>query len=209
MASKLARKIGCLLAGANYVHTGYLHDAVEVIDRAIQGKTISAKEVARLQENESCFGSCVEANNDLLRTNTQLREAVEYQAEWKKYWAGWYGRTETKAEKFRNKLWDAEQEVHDLKYELGKHRETATNLLCEEEKEISRLRKEIERLQKTGTTLASYIILKLDDWDANQFIKQEHPLATSEQITPPPCLKPLDAMKWNESVVTGTITYRG
>lgn len=181
MASKIAQTISKHLHSKPYwaLSEAFLS---EQIDEAIKGKTISTKEIARLQEGEQILASAIDANNDLLRTNSELRAEVK-QLDSLGLWACKLATGAIcKEEEFRNKLWDAEQEIHDLKREREIEREIGQEVY--------------------GRALA------LENWNCLQVVTQEiKPDPAPEQIMPPPCLKPLDAMRWNEQVVTGSITY--
>lgn len=76
MASKLARQIGALLLAHDYLSILGTTGAIEVIDRVLQGRTISKKEVARLQDSERILSSAIDANNDLLRAKQDLRTEI-------------------------------------------------------------------------------------------------------------------------------------
>lgn len=170
MASKLARQITMLLLGNDYIYTFRSHKVMEKIDSVLKGKTISAKEIARLQEGEQILASAIDANNDLLRTKAYQRSIIL-----------------------------------GLENEIQKQRENSRALqekLTISTQNESQLRNEITSLRLDNLVLQNIGHLF---YIANKIQPDPEP----EQIIPPPCLKPLDAMRWNESVVTGSITYRG
>lgn len=76
MASKLARQITMLLLAHDTVVPFRSNQVAGLIDDVLKGKTISKKEVARLQENEQILSSAIDANNDLLRTNSELKREL-------------------------------------------------------------------------------------------------------------------------------------
>ena len=119
MARKLARQIGCLLLANNTITPFCANRAVEVIDRAIQGKTITKKEVERFQESDRIL---------------KVIETEQY---------FFFDRT---IADLKSKLWDAEQEVHDLKYELEKQRDNATEQLKLNDEYLQSLRRELDHL---------------------------------------------------------------
>lgn len=126
--------------------------------------------------------------------------------------ADWYVAEKSKVENLRTKLWDAEQEIHDLKQYVEK----CDNLRFAAEKQSKEFQEALQILaQQHVNLMVDYLklvnatqVVHIANKDAANAQQQEDK-QEPEQITPPPCLKPLDAMKWNEQVVTGSITYRG
>jgi len=75
----------------------------------------------------------------------------------------------------KNKLWAAEQEIHDLKVALERQRENALEIVAQQEKEIQKL-----------VNLSVDLVAR--HFDPNWPI---------EQIDPPTCLNGFDALKWS------------
>lgn len=195
MASKLARKIAQLLVAHECVLAYKIPNLLDIIDRTIKDQSISKKEVARLQENERILGSAIGANNDLLQTNSDLKRELAITDREADCLAKWLVAEKFKTEKLKAKLWNAEQEIHDLKYEREKQNEY------------------VEHLEITNRTLCISPFLWKWGWESVPTPELKicsnpshiHDWWSGPEcdtpLIPPPCLKPLDAMKWSEQTM--------
>lgn len=194
MASKLARKIAQLLVGNDCVLTYKVPNLLDIIDRAVKDQSISKKEVARLQESERILSSAIDANNDLLRTNSELKRELSITDREAGVLAKWLVAEKKISQELQEKLTISIE--NGINYELNK--------------KIREQDSYIEQLEVTNRTLRiAPVVWRWSDeltveenvkgWMDSVGWKNEYKLF--EPLIPPPCLKPLDAMKWSEQTM--------
>jgi len=192
MASTIAKHIHKALS--DWIANSNDHrDDLDVIDMAIQGKTISVKEVARLQATEQILA------HDLIRTRAEIVDLTLRNEQLQRhisFWLTFVGEATkcalARIEEFKSKLWDAEQEIHDLKYALEKESE---KLQKEQEQNRALTRENLELFVENRLVWQTPDDIWFWEWDRSA---TEY---ASEQITPPPCLKPNDAVTWSNKRV--------
>jgi hypothetical protein len=128
--SKIARQITMLLAGHDMIAPYQLNDAHKLVERALEGKIISKRELDALRKDADVFKRELYLKNCALESriaelNGQLAEAkavlIGYDSVPRSAFqnAAQYGINQNnRADDLANKLWDAEQEIHDLKLRL-------------------------------------------------------------------------------------------
>lgn len=126
-----------------------------------------------------------------------------------------------KVNDLKRKLWAAEQEVHDLKYELERRNkeheyvERRQDELIEQfsftnfdlNKKISDQDELIDDFIEENLNLHHELILQRDcNRMAHEVVRIVNELhAPPEQIDPPKCLGTLDAMTWSARIVSGPV----
>lgn len=158
-----------------------------------------------------------------MATTIKKSEVDKLRADAKKWRTKWYEQilrsidAIVKIDNLKNKLWAAEQEIHDLKYELERRNkeheyvERNQDQLIEQfsftnfdlNAEIDSQNEIIDDLIEEGLNTHHELILQRDcNRMAHEVVRIVNDLnKPAEQIDPPKCLKPADALRWTHTYV--------
>lgn len=190
MASKLARQITQMLIAQNCVSCFYTNKSADVIDNVLQGKTISKKEVDRLQDEARKTTYLTSINYEQSKQLIEERkEAARLQEN-----INILGHDLLRERQERIHL-EGESDILAGWYvaERKNSHELQEKLIISVENE-AQLRKQVEDLKAANHILRVVPSAFPWGWDSNYFIKEE-------PLVPPPCLKPRDARKWSEQTM--------
>lgn len=178
----------------------------EIIERALKGETIKKSRVEQLEKyEEEYFNEFIPLREKAQR----LQEMIKLENE--NTWFSKLCKEIVRTNDLKKKLWAAEQEVHDLKYERNRDQNyfedfgaAKEDVISEQQTQIAKQNDTIDDFIEENLNLHHELILQRDcnrmAHEVVHIVNEWHKPA--EQIEPPKCLKPLDALNWSGRYVS-------